>query len=187
MNYFTKKRLIILGIVLLVVLNLSSLATILYHNRVGKVAVTLNQDDEILYNNLNHFLQKELSLTDEQFLSVENLRREHFIRTKEIIVQLNDKRDEMLVEFRKEKPNHRKLNNLAGEIGNLHRDLKIEAIDHFLNLKKLCTPEQQEKLNILFEKIQRFEDRKGKSGHHRKGPNHRKKMNENIPDQENSN
>ena len=68
-------------------------------------------------------------------------------------MQLTDKKLQMLRELALEKSDTAKLNILAGSIGILHAELKKVTCNYYLDFKKICTPEQQQKLEELFRGI----------------------------------
>ena len=66
---------------------------------------------------------------------------------------LHIKRHELLVELAKEKPDTTVLLTISNEIGTMHSQLKMATNNFYLNMKSVCTPEQQAKLNEIFEAI----------------------------------
>ncbi len=157
MNYFTRKRIIIFGVILLIIINITAIGTMIYFHKADDKPAILTPKEEEIFEGINHFLKRKLHLDDDQYNKIVELRRENFSMTKSIMQELDKKRDEMLDEFVKEDPSRKKLDKIAGDIGDLHYRLKMETIDHFLQMKKLCTPEQQEHLNHIFKKIQSWE------------------------------
>jgi Spy/CpxP family protein refolding chaperone len=169
MNYFTKKRLVIWTVIILVVLNISALATILYERNLNCSPSPIQKADENQrFREINWFMREDLGLNPSQTNKIYRLRRKNYLDSRKILLSLDDKRKEMLTELQKEHPDQKKLNEIAVEIGNLHSDLKMVTIQYFLNIKKICSPEQQVKLNKLFRDMEYYHEHKNR-GRNRHG------------------
>lgn len=167
MDYFTKRRLVIWGFIVLILLNLSALGTIGFH-RFRRVPPRIaHQGLGCMRNNQTHpFIWEKLQLSDEQRSDFKKLRNGFKDRSNIIITELNQKRIDIIEELSQEEPEKEKLDKIASEMGDLHAQLKAESINHLLELKKICTPEQYEMLLIHFNTM--FE-RHGYDGHGRQG------------------
>jgi len=181
MNRFTKKQFLIGGLILLFVINIAALATIIYqnqkYNNVQPPKPDTNKewrDDR--YGNMgrkehdrphrhdhpnrfDRYLKQELDLNDDQFSAFLKTREENKEKQHAIVRNLSEKRSEMMKELSSETPDTIKLQQIAREIGGLHKKLKETTIEHFMRLKTICTPTQKEKLN---EMIQRMENHRGR-------------------------
>lgn len=154
MKRITKKRLIVAGIIFLVAINLAALTTMLARQRQQAETIERqNMADSLRRAKANRFIRDELQLSPQQFEQFRALSRENFQQSRPLLDQMEIKRAEMLEELAKPKPDHEKLDQIALEIGNLHTELKKNTIDHFLQLKTVCTPAQQQGLNALFREI----------------------------------
>ena len=179
MNYFTKKRLIIWTVIILVVLNISTLATFLYERKLNCAPPPVQSASENQrFREINWFMREDLGLNPSQTNKIYRLRRENYLDSKKILVSLDEKRKEMLTELQKENPDQQKLDQIAVEIGNLHRDLKKVTIQYFLNIKKICSPEQQVKLNKLFRDMEYYHEHRNRNrhGNMRQNRNHNMRM-----------
>jgi Spy/CpxP family protein refolding chaperone len=175
MNKQTKKTLLILLIVVLVAINISALVTIIY-NQNRELPPNKPFDNEMIQEiesrGMYHFIKDELKLTDEQFDQFREIHRTNMINSRKIAIELNNKRREMMTEIAKENPNYKKLDATAKDIGELHYNLKLNTINHFLELKEICNEEQQESIQKLFMKLLSDQD------HEEFGPNkHRRGRN----------
>ena len=63
---------------------------------------------------------------------------------------LEIKRKEMLAEMSKKNCDTNRLNLLSDSIGYLHAGLKKQTYLYYMNFKRICNEEQQEKLEQLF-------------------------------------
>ncbi|MCG8410957.1 MAG: hypothetical protein MI739_06715 [Bacteroidales bacterium] len=152
MNNLSKKRILIIGIIALLIINISALATIYYNNKVkvrkeNQVYIQRQKMREVgMYN----YFRNELNLSDQQFLSFKQINRNYSIATREIKDELNKYRHLFIVEISKQNPNTASIDSVSYRIGHLHYELKLLTSEHFLELKKLCSPEQEESLQKLF-------------------------------------
>lgn len=102
---------------------------------------------------VHRFFKEELQLTQNQQDSFK-LSHQHFRQKAEPLVQeLDKKRHEMLAEITKQSPDENTMNAIADEIGALHAQLKKQTVQHMLAMRGYCTPEQQAKLGILFQRL----------------------------------
>jgi len=109
--------------------------------------------DPKLKLNSNEFLKKELSLNQVQFDSINRLDQINFENYQRILRLLCSNRRLLLKELSQNTPDKEAINKLTLRIGHLHTALKRQTVNHLLNIKKVCTQDQQEKLRILFEEI----------------------------------
>ena len=148
MNYFNKKRITIWVIVILAVLNIAAISTITYHIVSNKKLVEVVMD--LPRRNMNFLVGKELNLNDEQQVQFVQFKHEYAQASKAILERLRERRIEMLEELSKDESDVERLDEIAEEIGNLHAELKRKTIIHFLDMKKVCNPDQMKQLNVLF-------------------------------------
>jgi Spy/CpxP family protein refolding chaperone len=111
------------------------------------------------------FFQQDIGFNPLQMKELRGISRQFRQEGRNIQMQLHEARAEMVHELGKENPDTVKLRQVAREIGNLHEGLKNHTIDHYLRLKEICTEEQEEKLQHVFERIV------NRNGH--VGPRHR--------------
>ena len=62
-------------------------------------------------------------------------------------------REDLLNELGTQNPDSIRLSQMATEVGNNHRELKQLTTTFYLNMKKLCTSEQQVKLHEIFQSM----------------------------------
>lgn len=152
MESTNKKRLLIAAIILLLVINISALATFLFttnlkQKRFEDIRKTREQ---IEFNGMHKFLKDELKLNEEQFQIFREAGKKYFRQNREIAQKLDDKRLEFINELTSNQPDDIKLDKISREIGELHYELKKNTIDHYFDLKKICNPEQQKTMDKLF-------------------------------------
>ena len=180
MDTKTKKTLLISTIILLIVINVSALATIYYNSKIRtkKLAEMNNLKEEIQIRGMHRFIRDELKLSDEQFIQFKEVTITNMRKSHEIALELNKKRLDMINEIAKENPNPNTLDKIARDVGSLHYELKKTTISHFLELKEICNDDQLETLQKIFmQMIQKQDIRKmekwSQRGKNRNGRPHR--------------
>lgn len=152
MNSTSKRKILVGLVIILLIINISALSTIMYKNNQVKSRIEkeefLRQEEQ--NRGMNYFFKNELNLSDEQFESFQTINDKYFKNSHEIAYNLQNNRILLIEEIAKLNPNTKNLDNIAREIGDLHYKLKVNTIDHFMELKSLCNEEQQEKLQHFF-------------------------------------
>ena len=149
MNYFSTQRVTTLTIMILILLNLSTLA-MLWSFRFKQPVTPLPVEGT---GHVEHFLQQELGLTDRQAQQFDKLRKQHFEQSK-IIVDASQQLKRALIEHVfAASPDTEKMQAIAEEIGAKQIELETLRYTHFLELKALCEPGQLERFQALFHEI----------------------------------
>ena len=149
MNYFTKKRLVVLLIVFLLIINVAAISTIVFH----RYFISDRVFGEKKIENPVGFMRKALSLDSKQEKIFKSLNSDYQKKSAKTLKSLKMKRVEMLEEISLPDPNIEQLDKIADEIGVLHADLKKQTIKNFLDMKENCTPEQQQKFKQMYRRI----------------------------------
>jgi len=145
-SYITKANLILL------IANITFLVVVLW------LGAPANNQQETS-RDINHqwdtedFIRRELAFTDEQFAEYDSLRLttiKGYERVTELICQQHRA---FLEELSKDDPSQERLDSISRKIGYSHIGLKVYTARHFLTIKKICTPEQNEKLQDLIKEM----------------------------------
>lgn len=179
MDFIMKRKIWFWILIILVIINTVALITIILQRDNPQVPVPSAPAEEMEFRGINHFLRHELDLTDTQFTEFRRLRRESMQNSANIMRELHRKRNMMLDELVKSNPSQHTLNKLAEDIGQLHKALKLETFNHFMELKELCTAEQRQRLNQFFMEIKSKNPRPWHD-RPRHGQGHRRLMNRNL-------
>jgi Spy/CpxP family protein refolding chaperone len=134
-----KRKLIILGILLLIAINISALATVGYRWKCGYGGKSRGACAP------GEYICQQLSLSDSQKQNMEVCRRvfsEDINQKREI---LNHKRNELVELITQPTPEAGKIDSLLGEIGTAQTELEKDVVEHILHEKGLLNPEQQKK------------------------------------------
>ena len=85
--------------------------------------------------------------------------------------EMHTLRQDMFDELASKSPGERKLENIAQKMGETHRDLKINSMQFFAEVNKLCTEDQRQQLNKLFQELKNMPENRG---YERPGRRHRR-------------
>jgi len=162
-----KTNLLIWTVVLLVILNLTTIGTILYHNykeNIDGKTIVLNTEGNNMLN--GRFFRQNLGFNEDQMDAFRKANREFRPKANAIILQIDSLKSDMFTELKKTHSDTIRLNNLSRKTGDLHAELKIETNRFYLKMKSVCTPGQLKKLQITFTPLFRNApcDGKGKGG-----------------------
>ncbi len=145
-----KNKVLVWIIVLLAVLNITTIATIVYHVRQDKK----NAETSIVIgagNPLNgSYLRSEVGFDEEQMEAFRSANKEFRPVSNEIIYKMDSLKHLMFDEINKEQIDTLKMDKLSKEFGELHAELKDKTNHFYIKLKAISTPEQSEKLKETF-------------------------------------
>ena len=151
MKLYNKNTLIWI-IVILLVANLTTIGSIIYHAYFQQNISQITQEKQIEIPNshLGRFFRDELNLTKEQHQQFRKLRQKFHVEANVKTAKMQVKRNEIMLELGKEKSDTIYLNGLAKDIGDLHEELKHLTFDYYLDMKSICDEEQKGKLFQVF-------------------------------------
>ena len=142
----------------MILLNITALSVIIFHQP-GPPPPPVEQGPAINENRMppegriRYYIRKELNFTDEQIKQFSESRRKTMREQFKVKNQLKTLRRQMMIELAKEQPDRNKLNEITTEIGQAHKAIKDLTIAHFLEIKTICTTEQQKKLYRLWNRM----------------------------------
>lgn len=142
-------------IVILIATNLSTVGSFYYHRFQEIKANELKEETQTVIpgEQRTRFFRDELNLDAEQLDQFRNINRSFNREARTIETDLALLREDLIKEFGEQNPDSTKLNNLAANIGENHRKLKQVTTTFYLDMKKICTPEQQIKLHEIFQSM----------------------------------
>jgi len=137
-----KKRITIYLIVIITLINLSSLGTIVYLKWTAKNDVSVG----ILPGNRFGLIKEELKLTPQQIEQFEKIRKEFHSRLDTLDTKFSSLRKEMLNEiWQSQEPDSQKLENILEQFSRQQVETQRWIVQHFYKFKEVLTPEQAEK------------------------------------------
>ena len=151
MDFFTKNKFSFWIIVLLVMLNILTL-TVLWVQKFRPLPPP-GSDHPMEMNrpgNVQHFLKRELHLSDQQAHKMEKFRQQHFLKSRKVRRNIHRLKKQIMDELFQSSVDSLKINKLAFEIGNRQAELETLLFYHFMDLKSICEPGQEPKLKRLF-------------------------------------
>ena len=153
-----KKRIFIIALVLLFIINITALATLSY-NRWVKAWPRSDESWE------------QLSLTPQQSQKMQNLRLSFEQDVESLRLQMWEKRNSLLEEARNPSPKLDRIDSLIEEIGALQMNIQKRSIRNLLKDKRVLSPRQQERYFSLFqEHVEVRGQRHRMRGKGRRGP-----------------
>jgi len=155
MNPTNKYRILIWIIVILVATNLSTIGSFYYHRISEAKTPETKQENQnaIPGEQRTRFFRDQLNLNDEQLDQFRENNRTFNRTARGIEMNLTQLREDLITELGKQNPDSARLNQMAVEVGNNHRELKLVTTTFYLDMKRICTPDQQVKLHELFQSM----------------------------------
>jgi len=132
----------------LIVVNLAALATYFFFPRPPQVVACSEYSSAP-----GCMLHAELDLTGEQAALVDEINTEYRSESAPIAEKIKEVRTSVLDELSSELPDTVKLNGYSVELSQLQGQLHRQNIHHYLELKKVCTPDQAMRLSTLYREL----------------------------------
>jgi len=155
MNPTNKYRILIWIIVILVATNLSTIGSFYYHRITEIKAAQLTQENRTIIpgEQRTRFFRDELKLDTAQIDQFREINRTFNHTARGIEMNLAQLREDMINELGTQNPDSSRLDQMAAEGGNNHRELKQVTTTFYLDMKKICSTEQQAKLHEIFQSM----------------------------------
>jgi hypothetical protein len=149
-----KNSLLIWAIVVLAIMNVSTIITVLYHkyqsDRIISSTVDAKQAEIDSEQFSGRYFRDELNMSNAQMEKFKVINPAFRPKARFITIELAEKRKQMLVEMATAKSDTSRLNALSDSIGQLHSELKRITYRYYLEIKDICNSEQQVKLEKIF-------------------------------------
>jgi Spy/CpxP family protein refolding chaperone len=151
-----QQKILIWSTVVLLVLNVSTMATIGFHAFQKDTISNTSQTENVDKSNFSsekfsgRYFRDNLGLNADQMNDFFKINQPFRSEAFSIHEKLADIRKNMLEEMSAEKSDTLKLNELSTELGSLHARLKVISFKYYLNIKELCTAKQKVKLKDIF-------------------------------------
>ena len=148
MNIFNNNRTVFWILIFLVLINITALAT--YFVFIRKPA---SESMPVSGLKPGIALRQELSLAPGQSLKVNKINESYQASSEPIVVAIREKKAILLEELSKENTDISLVEKLANDIVTEQKKLQMANIKQFLDLKKVCTPEQTRKLSQIYSEL----------------------------------
>jgi Spy/CpxP family protein refolding chaperone len=159
-TYFTRYRILIWLVIILLVINISAITTIFLgiNIRDRKEPGPFQKRIEMHRHHDGRFFEQSLNLSPDQHAQFKASRHRFFSEARKLAGQMHDKRVEFVNELASAEPDTLKLQEIADEIGSLHSKLKYQTYKHYIEMKNICNKEQEEELTRIFKSMLYKED-----------------------------
>jgi hypothetical protein len=150
-TFFTKYKIWIWVVLLLITLNVTVIATLLYRMNSGR-RLLQRPPAEMNYQRPGQgiYLRNELNMSDEQYNKFIASRLKYQKRAMEINQQLSETKKEYWNEVMKSKPDKAIIQANCDSIGAIHMRMIRERTKYYNEIKKICNDKQVDKLNTFF-------------------------------------
>lgn len=138
-----KIRILAGAVILLTLLNGSTIATIIYHNyreKQDSQTLVLDATDNQVLN--GRFMRQTVGFNNAQMEGFRAARREFQPEANKIVFRIDSLKNKLFDELNSPQPDTVKLASLSDQIGRLHGELKKQTAGFYLKMKSICTPEQ---------------------------------------------
>lgn len=169
-----KNQILTWAVVLLIIMNVVTIGTILYHN------YSENQNNDNIgintgsgVNMLNgRFFRQTLGFNEQQMDTFREINRSFRPSVMDLTFEIDSLKNGMFTELQKPAPDTLKLNSMSEQIGERHGRLKYETYKFYLSIKMVCTSEQTAELVKAFQPLFKSEGITTPPNHQRRrGPN----------------
>jgi len=148
METYHKNRLLFWVLVFLVIVNLAALGTYFFFPR-QQTVVTCEEGAATP----GCVYQSRLDLTDEQARQVDLISEDYLKLSRPIADEIKGIRGQILDELTVDQPDTSYLNELSSALAELQGQLQRKNIEHYLELKEVCNPEQAMRLSNLYREL----------------------------------
>jgi periplasmic protein CpxP/Spy len=155
MDIFTKQKILIRTIVILVILNTISIGFFVWKEIRPHYGPLLFPKNEA-YNDVTNILKKKLNLSDKQLLQFDEIRRRNFEKQSKVKQIIRDDKDAMNVEMFNKITDDNKIKVLAKKIAENEYKMELLRYTQAQELKAVCTLDQQEKFQDLVIEIRDY-------------------------------
>jgi Spy/CpxP family protein refolding chaperone len=171
MNIFNNNRTVFWILIFLVLINITALATYFIYMRKPASDPTPGSGFK-----QGIALRQELSLTSEQSSKVNTINAAYKVSSEPIVAAIKEKKAVLLEELSKDNTDTTLVAILADEVVTEQKKLQMANIKQFLDLKRVCTPEQTQRLSQIYSELYGCENNGQGKGHGKgqgKGYRHR--------------
>ena len=170
MDIFLKKRLGVWSLIFLIMLNLAILISFLFFTNKNRSETKATCSSSGCGNQA---MSTELGLTPVQSEKVVKINADYRANAEPVSLKIKDLRNEILTQLESASPDTIVLKRITDTLGELQKEIQHSNIRQYLELKKVCTPEQALRLSALYRNLygcpmqgnqirQRFQHRYGK-------------------------
>jgi len=150
MEIFSQNKLLKIIIIVLVLLNTSSVGVLVWKDYFRKPQSPKEKNE---FKEVSSVLKKELSLSDDQEEKIRNLRMEFFNKEKVLETAIRNSRDSLNAVMFNKTTDEELAKSIARRIADNEYNMEILRFEQSQKFKSICTPEQLEKFESLVKEI----------------------------------
>jgi Spy/CpxP family protein refolding chaperone len=171
METYKKNRLLFWILLFLVAVNLAALASFYFFFREPLPGTSGNgAADTLRPAGKQQTFRQELCLDDAQSAVVDTILSRYKEAVAPLVSEIRATRKAILDELEAAKPDSIKLNSLSEKLAGLQTRMQQENIRQYLELKKVCTPDQLRRLSVLYRDLYGFgQQENGMKNRYRRG------------------
>lgn len=149
MNYFNKQKAVFWIMIMVIVINVSAMVTwyVSYHKEKSP------EKDTASCGQTCRMLNEELGLSKDQSARVEEINRKFREDAEPVVASIKETRAAMLDELAAPNPDTAKISSFVNSIGKLQANLQRLAVNQFMLLKQVCTPQQSIRLSSIYSEV----------------------------------
>jgi Spy/CpxP family protein refolding chaperone len=148
MNFFSKNRFISWALIILVIINVSALLSFLFFTSPKQESSCCPADQQQCVA-----FRDELKLSAAQEKLVAEINNRYMESAAPVAADIKSTRAALLNELETEQPDSIRMDSLSNRIALLQVKIQHENISQYLALKKVCTPQQAQKLSTLYREL----------------------------------
>lgn len=145
MEIYKKNRLLFWLLLFLIVINLTAVISFFFF--VQKAPSPACEADQ---NGKCNVFQQELNLSESQSVKVEEINAAYRSISEPLVAAIREKRAGIMNELESDQPDTAILSGYSMELSLLQNNMQKENIRQYLALKRICNPEQLQRLSSLY-------------------------------------
>lgn len=155
MDIFRQQKYLTRAFIVLVLLNIGLISFFVWRELKPHHQPFLFPKNEA-YKDVSGILKKELQLNEKQAQQFNTIREDYYIKEITLKQKIKDNKDEMNVEMYNKHSDENKIMSLARQTSNFEYEIELLRYRQAKELKLVCTPEQQEKFEVLVKEIRDY-------------------------------
>ncbi len=155
MDIFRQQKYLTRAFIVLVLLNIGLISFFVWRELKPHHQPFLFPKNEA-YKDVSGILKKELQLNEKQAQQFNTIREDYYIKEITLKQKIKDNKDEMNVEMYNKHSDENKIMSLARQTSNFEYEMELLRYRQAKELKLVCTPEQQEKFEVLVKEIRDY-------------------------------
>ena len=148
MNYFKEKKFATIAIIILVVLNITTI-TLLWLGRPSHYRPPQIPREKVMFD----FIAHELNFNPVQREAFKQQERKFMFDTRSVHFKIDSLQQQLYNTIYEERTDKHYLDSLTNEIGSLETELNKVTYDHLVQIKSLCDEGQQQRYKTLLNEL----------------------------------